>query len=355
IRQRWSPFGIGREGIQVVRVVVTQVFLSIWILYVTLGLHPSVTSLQWNRGRGLRCQRFSSCACGERGGASYSATITTLPWRKVIAAFPFASPAESRPEVGEPPTVAWPSSWDTLKWRPTRPKSPRQTTVPVPSSAAVGTGSEPTPIRRTGPSTSPFSSIPVTPAGARKLALNVPRPRPVSATRAWSAPAPAGNERPSTAKGGSSKLDPSSRRPSARDVNVPPSRKSWRNATHACDESSSMPRLGLSAFPPARKSSAGTLASGATLLSRAATARRRKTCVRPSAPLSVQENIAVPSPDAATVAPEALCAGSTSSGASGADQLPSAAMYALRASPPAVVNATYALPPIVIETAGCWT
>src|SRR4051794_22099054 len=105
-----------------------------------------------------------------------------------------------------------------------------------------------------------------------------------------------------------------------------------------------MPTLGVSAFPPARPSMPATLASAAALLGRVATTRRAKTCVRPSPPVSVQANSAVPSAEAATVGCVAVCTGFTSSGASGADPAPAIVMSAACTSPPEVSTPAYALP-----------
>jgi hypothetical protein len=111
---------------------------------------------------------------------------------------------------------------------PPAPGSRCQLTVPVPSSEAVGAGNDsaalvPFPSSRGTPSTSFFSSIPLTPAGPCSAAANVPRPPPLNARRGCVAPAPTPNASSSTGAGASSNAEASMRRPRAREVNPAPS------------------------------------------------------------------------------------------------------------------------------------
>src|SRR3954454_5215827 len=116
-----------------------------------------------------------------------------------------------------------------------------------------------------------------------------------------------------------------------------------------------MPTPGESALPPGLPSNEPTLTSRGTVPSRSRITRRASTCDTPSPPVSVHPKRAVPSPEAATAGDAALRDWSTSSGAGGRNQLPSAAMYAAHASPLAVVKPAYALPLIVIESDGSCT
>src|SRR4051794_41763287 len=105
-----------------------------------------------------------------------------------------------------------------------------------------------------------------------------------------------------------------------------------------------MPTPGESALPPGRPSSEPTLTSRGAEPSRWRITRLANTCETPSPPVSVHANSAVPSPDAATAEPAAARAGSTSSGASGRNQLPSRAMDAAQTAAPEGVNPAAALP-----------
>ena len=128
-----------------------------------------------------------------------------------------------------------------MKWLPAIPTPRCQLTVPLSSSAVVGTANgaaetEPA-SRRTGFSKTSFlSSVPTTPNGPRRPAVNVPRPRPVNAIRGWSAPAPAPppapNASPSTGSG-ALKSDATRCRTSARETTAPLSLKSCLKTTHA--------------------------------------------------------------------------------------------------------------------------